>query len=159
MAIYMKIDGAQGDVTEQGHKNWIELLDARWSMSRTIRSAVGVGVNRESTSAYVSEVTVTKYVDSASKGVTNLAFVGEAKDATIEFTRVDKGQEATFRKLVLSDAIISSLSNQAAGSDRPVELITLNFTKIAITDTDQKEDGTAGSPATTTYNLATAQTE
>ncbi len=159
MAIYLKIQGAEGDVTEAGHKQWIELLDARWNMSRTIRSAVGVGANRESTSAYVSEVTVTKYVDSASKGVANLAFIGAAKEATIEFTRVDKGQEATFRKLVLTDAIISGLSNQAAGSERPVEVITLNFTKIAITDTEQKDDGSQGSPATTTYNLATAQTE
>ncbi len=159
MAIYLKIEGAEGDVTESGHKSWVELLDVRWHMSRTIRSAVGVGTNRESTSAFVSEVTVKKYVDSASKGIASQAFVGTAKDATIEFTRVDKGQEATYRKLVLTDAIISGLANEAAGSARPEEIITLNFTKIAITDTDQKDDGTQGSPATTTYNLATAQTE
>ena len=159
MAIYMKLQGAEGDVTEQGHKNWIELLDARWSMSRTIRSAVGIGKNRESTSAYVSEVTVTKYIDAASKGVANLAFVGKANDTTIEFTRVDKGQEAVFRSIKLTDAIISGLSNQASGSERPVEVLTLNFTKIGITDKEETEDGSDGSQSVTTYNLQTAQTE
>jgi type VI secretion system secreted protein Hcp len=159
MAIYMELDGAKGDVTEQGHKNWIELLDLQWSMSRTIRSAVGVGKNRESTSAYVSEVTVTKYIDAASKGVANNAFVGKANEVQIDFTRVDKGQEAVFRTLKLTDAIISGLSNTAQGSDRPVETITLNFTKIAITDKTQSADGSAGSQSVTTYNLQTAQTE
>jgi type VI secretion system secreted protein Hcp len=159
MAIYMKVDGAEGDVTETGHKQWIELLDARWSMSRTIRSAVGIGKNRESSSAYVSEVTVTKYIDAASKGVANLAFVGKAKDATIEFTRVDKGSEAVFRSIKLTDSIISGLSNQATGSERPTEILTLNFTKIEIKDYDETADGSQGSPSTTTYDLQKAQTE
>jgi type VI secretion system secreted protein Hcp len=42
----MKLGNASGDVTEAGHTGWIELLDARWSMSRTIRSSVGIGQNR-----------------------------------------------------------------------------------------------------------------
>ena len=159
MAIYMKLAGADGDVTEQGHKNWIELLDLQWSMSRTVRSAVGGGKNRESTSAYVSEITVTKYVDSGSKGVATNAFVGKASDVQIDFTRVEKGQEAVFRTLKLTNAIISGLSNKATGGERPVEVIALNFTKIAITDKTAGVDNSAGSQSVTTYNLETAQTE
>jgi type VI secretion system secreted protein Hcp len=67
VAIYMKLGSATGDVTESGHPQWIELVDMRWSMSRTIRSSVGIGQNRESTSAYVSEMTVSKLIDSASR--------------------------------------------------------------------------------------------
>jgi type VI secretion system secreted protein Hcp len=158
MAIYMKFGSATGDVTEAAHSGQIELLDVRWSMSRTIRSAVGVGKNRESTSAYVSEITVTKYIDSASSSIAQSAFVGEGESCTIDFTRVNKGQEAVFRKITLTDAIISGLVNHGSGSERPVETLTLNFTQIAITDTVEAASGTAGSNSTVTYDLTKSQT-
>ena len=158
MAMYMKLGSAKGDVTEAGHVGQIELLDLRWSMSRTIRSAVGVGKNRESTSAYVSEVTVSKYIDVASSNIAQNAFVGKAQECTIDFTRVDKGQEAVFRSIKLTDAIISGLVNHGAGSERPTEAITLNFTEIAITDTEESEQGTSAGNSVVTYDLTKAQT-
>ena len=158
MAMYMKLGSAKGDVTEAGHVGQIERLDLRWSMSRTIRSAVGVGKNRESTSAYVSEVTVSKYIDVASSNIAQNAFVGKAQECTIDFTRVDKGQEAVFRSIKLTDAIISGLVNHGAGSERPTEAITLNFTEIAITDTEESEQGTSAGNSVVTYDLTKAQT-
>jgi len=158
MAIYMKLGSANGDVTEQGHTQWIELISARWSMSRTVRSAVGIGNNRESTSAYVSELTVDKLIDSASSNIAQNAFVGEAQDCKLEFTRVDKGQEAVFRSIKLKDAIISGLINTGHGNERPTETLTLNFTNIAITDTAEATAGTSGGNSTVTYDLTLAQT-
>jgi type VI secretion system secreted protein Hcp len=158
MAIYMKLGSAKGDVTEAGHTGQIELLDIRWNMSRMIRDAVGVGKNRESTSASVSEVTVTKYVDSASSDIAQKAFVGEAQECTIDFTRVDKGQEAVFRKIKLTNAIISNLTNAGTNSERPKEILRLNFTEIAITDTAEAVAGAAGGNSTVTYDLTKAQT-
>lgn len=158
MAMYMKLGSAKGDVTESGHVGQVELLDLRWSMSRTIRSAVGVGKNRESTSAYVTEVTVSKYIDSASSDIAQNAFVGKAQDCTIEFTRVDKGQEAVFRSIKLTDTIISGLANHGAGSERPTEVLTLNFTEIAITDTTEAAGGTSAGNSVVTYDLTKAQT-
>lgn len=158
MAIYMKLGNAKGDVTEAGHKEQIEVLELNWSMSRTIRSAVGIGKNRESTSAYVSEVSATKCIDSASSDIAQNAFVGKAQDCTIEFTRVDKGQEAVFRSIKLSDAIISGLVNHGVGKDRPTEVVTLNFTEIAITDTAESPEGTSSGNSVVTYDLTKAQT-
>ena len=158
MAMYMKLGSAKGDVTEAGHVGQVELLDLGWSMSRTIRSAVGIGKNRESTSAYVSEVSVTKFIDSASSDIAQNAFVGKAQDCTIDFTRVDKGQEAVFRSIKLTDTIISGLVNHGVGRDRPTEVVTLNFTEIAITDTDEAASGTAAGNSVVTYDLTKAQT-
>jgi type VI secretion system secreted protein Hcp len=154
----MKLGSATGDVTESGHTGWIELIDARWSMSRTIRSAVGIGQNRESTSAYVSELTVTKLIDTASSNLAQNAFVGEAQTCQVDFTRVSKGTEAVFRSIQLTDAIISGLVNEGHGSERPIESLTLNFTVIAITDTTESATGTGGTNSTVTYDLTKAQT-
>ncbi len=158
MAIYMKYGSAQGDVTESGHKQWIELLSCHWSMARTLRSAVGIGLNRESTSAFVSELSCMKLVDSGSSNLTQNAFVGEAQQCEIDFTRVEKGQEAVFRKITLTDAIISGLVNQGQGKERPTEVLTLNFTEIQITDVAMSAEGEASGQSTVTYNLQTAQT-
>ena len=158
MAMYMKLGSAKGDGTEAGHKDQVELLSMRWGMSRNIRSALGVGKNRESTSAHVSEVTVTKLVDSASSDIAQNAFVGKAQDCTIDFTRVDKGQEAVFRSVKLTDTIISGLINRGEGKDRPIEEVTLNFTEIAITDTTESSQGTGGGNSVVPYALTKAQT-
>jgi type VI secretion system secreted protein Hcp len=158
VAIYMKLGSATGDVTESGHTGWIELINARWGMSRTIRSAVGVGQNRESTSAYVSEMTVSKLIDAASSNLAQNAFVGEAQTCQIDFTRVEKGQEAVFRSVQLTDAVISGLVNEGHGTERPIETLTLNFTVIAITDTAESVSGTGGTNSTVTYDLTKAQT-
>ena len=149
MAIYLKLGDAKGDVTEQAHTGQIEILDVQWSMSRTIRSAVGVGKQRESTSAYVSEVSLTKYIDSASSKVAQKAFSGVAEQqATIDFTRVDEGSEAVFRTITLKEPIISGLVNSGSSSGRPTEAITLNFTQIEIRDISETDAGSAGSPST-----------
>ena len=158
MAIYMKLGGATGAVTETAHTGWVELLDCNWSMSRTIRSAVGVGTDRESTSAYVSELPAMKLVDSASSNINQNAFVGQAQPCQIDFTRTDKGKEAVFRTIKLTDAIVSGLVNHGQGTDRPTETISLNFTVIAITDLGESDSGTGATSATVSYNLGTAQT-
>lgn len=158
MAIYMKYGAAQGAVTETNHTNWVELLDVSWTMTRSIRSAVGVGQNRESTSASVGELTFTKFIDPASSVLTTYAFVGEAKDCEIDFTRVNQGGEVTFRKIKLTNAIVSNLSNSGHGKDRPTEVYRLNFTEIAITDTAETATGSAGSDSTVTYDLTQAKT-
>jgi len=158
MGIYLKYGDAQGDVTETNHKNWVELLDAQWSMSRTIRSAVGIGKNRESTSAYVSELTLTKYIDDSSHTLASYAFVGQAKQAQVDFTRVNDGGETLFRSIILKDAITSSLVNSGHGKDRPVETLTLNFTEITIEDYGQDSSGSKTGPNRLIYDLTEAKT-
>ncbi|AQS86735.1 hypothetical protein AA101099_0095 [Neoasaia chiangmaiensis NBRC 101099] len=158
MGIYLKYGDAQGDVTETNHTNWIELLDAQWSMSRTIRSSVGIGKNRESTSAYVSELTLTKYIDASSHTLSTYAFVGQAKQAQIDFTRVNEGGETLFRSLILKDSITSSLVNSGHGKDRPTETLTLNFTEITIEDYGEGADGSKTGPKRIIYDLTQAKT-
>ena len=58
MAIYMKYKGGavKGDVTEDGHKQWISLSSVQWGVGRSIGAAVGNAVNREASHPSVSEI-------------------------------------------------------------------------------------------------------
>jgi type VI secretion system secreted protein Hcp len=157
----MKFGGIQGDVTAAGHENWIELKSLQWGVGRGVSSPTGSSADRESTAPSVSEVTVTKDNDTASDGLLSEAFTGDGggNGATvqIDMTRTQAGQLVVYQTVTLNNVIISGYST-SSGGDRPSESLSLNFVKIAVTNTPMKPDGTTGSPSTTTYDLAQAKT-
>jgi type VI secretion system secreted protein Hcp len=57
-------------------------------------------------------------------------------------------------EITLENTLISSYS-MSSGGDRPMESLSLNFTKIEFKAIPYDEKGKAGSPATVNYNLAT----
>jgi type VI secretion system secreted protein Hcp len=155
MAIYMKYDGVDGDVTESGHQNWIELKSFDWRVSRGVSSSVGSSADRESTAPSVSEVAVKKDNDVATGGLMQEALAGHGKTVKIDFTRTYKGKQEVYLSLELDNTIISGLSH--SGSDRPEERLVLNFTKVQFSTTQMKADGTPGDPSHVTYDLTTAK--
>jgi type VI secretion system secreted protein Hcp len=161
MAIYMKFGGIMGNVTAAGHTQWIELNSLQWGVGRGVSSPTGSSADRESSAPSVSEVTVTKDNDTASDGLLTEAFTGDGggngASVQIDLTRTQSGQLVVFQTIMLSNVIISGYST-TSGGDRPTESLSLNFTKIAVTNTPMQADGTTGSPSTTTYDLAQAKT-
>ncbi len=160
MPIYMKFGSIVGDVTESGHTQWIELHSLQWGIGRGVSSPTGSSADRESSAPSVSEVTVTKVNDTASAGLLSEALQGDGTNGAsveIDLVRTDKGQLTVYQKIMLTNVIISGFST-SSGGDRPSESLSLNFTKIAVTDTPMTPTGTAGSPSTTTYDLAQAKT-
>jgi len=161
MAIYLSFGSIQGDVTASGHENWIELNSLQWGVGRGVSSPTGSSADRESSAPSVSEITVTKDNDTASDGLLTEAFTGDGggngANVTIDLTRTQSGQLVVFQQIVINNVIISGYS-VSTGGDRPTESMSFNFTKIAVTNTPMKPDGTTGSPSTTTYDLAQAKT-
>ncbi|QCE34407.1 type VI secretion system tube protein Hcp [Acetobacteraceae bacterium] len=159
MALYMKIDGVVGDVTEAKHKGWIELNSSNWGMKRNIRSAVGNAKNRESASAGCKEFTFKKPIDSSSPRLVSLAFTGQAQPTVqIDVTRVNQGGEAVVRSIELKNAILSSFDNPLSSLQPPMEVGSFNFTQITISDFGTDEKGLTGTPKRTTYDLGQAKT-
>src|SRR5262249_11123077 len=96
MAIYMKVEGIDGDVTEAAHKAWIEVNSFQWGVGRGIGSPKSSASDRESSEASVSEVVVTKPSDEASTNLLRAALWGKGKKVNVHFTRTgtDKQQIA-----------------------------------------------------------------
>jgi len=160
MPIYMKFGSITGDVTESSHTQWIELHSMQWGIGRGVSSSTGSSADRESSAPSVSEITVTKVNDAASAGLLSEALQGDGSQGAsvqIDLVRTDKGKLTIYQTLMLTNVIISGFST-SSGGDRPTESLSLNFTKIAVTDTPMGADGSTGSPSTTTYDLAQAKT-
>ena len=158
MAIYMNYDGIKGAVTEDGHKDWIEVNSFQWGVGRGIGTPTGASADREASAPSVSEIVVTKPTDVASLKLFSEALAGEGKTVKIDFVTTVKGKVDKYLSYELSNTLVSGYS-VSSGGDRPSESVSLNFTKITVTFAANKEAG-AGLDAggTAGYDIGLAKT-
>jgi len=160
MAIYMKYDGISGDVTEQGHTQWIELSSMQFGVGRAIGgTASGAAKGREASLCNCSEITITKPADSASQDLMREAMIGAVPGKTVKFEFVTTGQgdqAETYTKFELEECMISGFS-LSTGGDRPSESMSLNFTKITYNMSQGGTGGALESPKTGYFDLRTAK--
>jgi type VI secretion system secreted protein Hcp len=152
VAIYMKFGSINGAVTTKGFEKWIELNSFQWGVGRAVGTAARGSTTRESSEPSISEVTVTKLMDTSSNPLFQDAVGGHLGSAvTIKFTTTTKDTVTTFLKYELSNTGLSGYS-VSSGGDAPTESLSLNFTKVMITYTGLGEK-TSGSPDTVGYDL------
>ena len=157
MAIYLKYGSIKGDVTTDGLKDWIELHSFQWGVGRGISSAARGSKTREGSEPSISEVVVTKMLDTASPNLFIDAVAGEMNtEATIKLTSTIKNKVDTYLQYVLSNTGLSGYSI-SSGGDRPTESLSLNFTKVVWTFTPRGSD-LSGTPDTVGYDLEAMKT-
>lgn len=155
MAIYLKIEGIDGNVESKGHEKWIECQSMQWGVGRGISTRVGSGLDREASAPSISEVSVTKLMDQASPKIFTESCVGKSKKVELHLTKTGQDQIETFMEYILSDSLISGYS-VSSGGDRPTESVSINFTKLEMKFVPWKDDHTKGSPIPASYDMATA---
>ncbi len=158
MPIYMKYnDGAiKGDVTADGHTDWIELNSFQWGVGRGISSPTGGSKDRESSAPSLSEITVTKAQDSASGKLLTEAFQGEGVKCVLDFCKTDAGKLEVYMTYELEDTMISGYSI-SSGGDRPSESLSLNFVKINFVPKVADKDGKMSNGDAVQYDIGQAK--
>ncbi len=153
MAIYMKYGTFKGDVTVKGYEGWIELESFSWGLHRNINAPKSGGANRESGEPIVGEIHVTKKTDMATISLFGDAIASKSSDTKVNlhFTQTNK-QQTPFLKIDLENTVLSSFQITASSEHRPMESLTLNFTKIVKTHTPIMENG-QGTPKSGGYDL------
>ena len=129
MPIYIQYGTIKGNVTAEGHADWVDVNSCQWGVGRGIGSPTGRSANREASAPSISEVVVTKEMDKASYAFLEQALQGEGVACTIEFCKTDAGKLETYAQYKLENCLISGYS-VSSGGDRPTESISINFTKI-----------------------------
>jgi len=158
MAIYMKFGTVNGDVTAEGFKQWIAIHSFQFGVGRGISTPVGSSKNREASAPSVSEITVTKELDSASVPLLQAALgASKAVEVKVFFTRTDKDKMETYLKYTLTNTLVSGYSVSSGGAELK-ESLSLNFTKVEVNHTPGESEGTAGTPQVATYDLSQAKT-
>lgn len=130
--MYMKIEGIDGESTDDKHRKWIELRSFSWGVSQPASIASSTG-GRTAGRADFQDFTVTKLVDMASPNIYLFCANGRhIPKVTVEFC-LATGEKHPFMKYVMEDVIISAAApgGQSVGDElRPLETVALNYGKI-----------------------------
>ncbi|WP_223669974.1 Hcp family type VI secretion system effector, partial [Kangiella shandongensis] len=106
MSIFMNYDGIKGEATAKGHEDWIDVLSLDWGVQRGITARVGTSKDREATSADVSELRITKYMDNTTPYLFKEACVGKGKQVQLHLTKTGDTLE-NYMEYNLKDCMIS----------------------------------------------------
>lgn len=139
--IVMDIPNVDGESQLKGFEKKIELLSFSHGVAMQVTGDVS---NTERTSGRPNhqDFTGTKYMDKASPKLNQLLCKG-AILGTVKITvgRNDKGAILALMLYELENAVLSSLSVGGGSGDKPVETLTINYSKITWTYNAQKEEG------------------
>ena len=127
--IFMKINGLNGEATDENHMEWIDVLSVSESLHAPDTGATGS--TRQRGSVVFDDIVVTKELDKTSPKLREALAQGMVYALIeIEITRNCVGQEAIFKYDFINSSL-TSVSLQGTDSDAlPVEMLSLNFEEI-----------------------------
>lgn len=159
MALYMKMDGINGNVTTKGHEGWIDIKSARFSCHRQIKLDVGHGADRETSIPHFNEVVITKHTDISSADLFTHMLKGDAIPTVTLDVCNTADEVSAYVQYHLSDVMISQLNDFIPGAScQPLETLSLHYTSIEKRFTPKDHANQAQSPKSAGYNLITATT-
>jgi type VI secretion system secreted protein Hcp len=118
---------------------------------------------RDASTPAISEIPITHEFDDASINFFDLAVSGATgKLVKIDLCRTAVGQNApeVYLHIELEETLVSGYNMGGAGGpdhQRPLESLSLNFSKITWTYTPLNPDNTPGTPITKGYDLKVAK--
>jgi type VI secretion system secreted protein Hcp len=129
-----------------------------WGVGRQITSNTSTQGDRESSNAVITDLQVTRYMDSATPKVFIESCCGTGKDVIIHLTKTGTGSGTdVFMEYTLKNALISNYAVNAGtqSNERPSEIITISFVDVEVKYTPYDEDGNAEAAIAVGFDTAT----
>jgi type VI secretion system secreted protein Hcp len=151
-AMFLKIDGVDGESQDQTHANEIEIQSFSWGAIYVPGSAGG-GAGKVS----MQDLSLVRRLDKASPQLMLACATGKHFPEAVLVCRKSGDPAVEYYKITLSDVLVSSVqTGGSAGDTVPTESVSLNFTKIKWEYVPVDATGTAQEPVVAEYDLRTA---
>jgi len=151
--MFLKLEGVDGESKDDSHKKEIDVLAWSWGASQSGTGHTGGGSGAGKVS--VQDVSVTKYVDSASHLLLLDCCNGQHIKKGTLVVRKAGATPLEYIKLTMEDIIVTHISTGGSGGeDRLTETVTLNFSKFKYEYTPQKADGSGDGTKETGWDIA-----
>ena len=149
---FLKINGIDGESTDDKHKNEIDVLS--WSWGETNSGAHGFGGGGGAGKVSMQDFNFVMTFNKASpKLFLNCALGTHIPDAALTCRKAGGGQEE-YLIIKFTDLLVSSYQTGGSSGDViPVDQISLNYSKIEFEYKPQTEKGTVSSPVKAGYDL------
>lgn len=155
MDVFLKIEGCDGESVDNAHADEIDVLAWDWGMSQSGSTHVGMGSG--SGKVNVRDLTITKYVDKATPNLMKTCCNGtHYPEATLVVRKAGGDAPVEYYKLKMYPVMITNIESGGSGDqDRLTETVTLNFGKMEVDYTPQKDDGSADAEIHIGWDIAT----
>ncbi|AXC98661.1 type VI secretion system tube protein Hcp [Salmonella enterica] len=156
-AIFLKLDNIKGESQVEGFEDQIEIMSYSHNVAMQVSNDVSL-TERTSGRAHVGEMSLTKFVDLATPVLNEYCCSGRLiRTAVLTLCRNDDGKMRSLIVYTLTNVLISQLSVSGGAGGKPVETMSLNFTKIEWQITAEKSDGAQQESRTSVWDLAMDQ--
>lgn len=158
-ALFLKLEGVDGDSKVGGFEKQIELLSYEHSVHAQVTGDVS-NTNRTSGKPMHRDFQFIKYVDQSTPLLNQKCCEGAViPSAVVTVGRNDKGTLLEFMVYTLKDVVVSSVTVESDSGDKPVETVTLNYSRIQWDYTVQAETGGKLGTKPGMWNVATNKAE
>jgi len=151
---YLKLDGIEGESSDDKHKGTIEVVSFSLGGQHGASGAAGGGSGTGK--VQVHDMVITKKTDKSSPKLF-LAFVSHQHIKKAElFCRKAGGKQDDYLTIVLDDVVVTRYNKSGASGGAhviPTEQISLNFVKIEMEYKEQKPDGSMGGAVKAGWHL------
>lgn len=151
--MFIKIGDIKGESRDKAHKESIDVLAWSWGLSQSGTTHTGGGGGAGKVN--VQDISLTKYVDSASNALITACCKGKHYDQATLTVRKAGDKPLEYIKITLNEVLVTSVSTGGSGGeDRLTENVTLNFSKFKFEYLPQKADGSGDAAKTATWDIA-----
>lgn len=158
MSIFMQFEGIKGEVSDKGHKAWLDVANIEWAVERRITAKSSTRHDRESANAEISSLILFRRMDSATPKLFIESCCGTGKTVIIRLTKTGTGEGAdVYMEYTLKNALITKYRVLARGraKKRPVEILSISFSGIEMKYTPYDQDGNALAPIAVGFDVST----
>ena len=137
----LDLDGVEGESQTEGFEKKIELLSMNDGLAAQVTGDVS-NQERISGGPNFQDINATKYIDTSTPLLFQNCCEGKIfKSAKIFQLRNDAGKLIELQRWELENPVLSSYSQGGGSGDKPVDSLTINFSKIVWAYSVQNEAG------------------
>lgn len=149
-SMWLKIDGCEGEATDDGHQKEIDISSYQWGMSHPA-SLRGTGGSGGETTA--TELVVTKAIDKASPNLMKFCFNAKHFNEILLTVRKRGESPIDYLKIKMKGASISGLSTSGAADSPGAESVSFMFEAVEVEYTPQDSAGKAQGAVTFKWDI------
>jgi type VI secretion system secreted protein Hcp len=150
--MWVKIDGCDGEATDDAHKKEIDIEAYSWGMTHPIDPG---GTGQSAGESTASQLTVTKTVDKASPNLMKFCMNAKSFPKVLLTCRKRGENPIEYLKITMKNSVIGSIQNSGTGDGAPaMETVSFAFTAVEVEYTPQKDDGTPDGAVTMKWDFA-----
>jgi type VI secretion system secreted protein Hcp len=148
---FLKVDGIEGESTDDTHKGQLDLLSYSWGIEQSGRAA-GVGGGGAGKVTF-QDFSFTSNVSKATPKLFLACASGEhIKEVVLSVRKKGEAQQ-DYLVIKMTDVIITSYQTGGSNGAIPVDQVSLNFGKIEVEYRGQRPDGSLEPPIRAAWDL------